>query len=129
MNGLDDVNGAERPSVPRRPFAGLLTAVMLAYFAFHAVRSSLPPGWFRDSFPSLLTPPAMLAVVELTPGVRFRSRRVKLAVYAATTLVAAVWLEGIVPRLTPRATGQWGDVAAMALGFALFCAFGRSSRQ
>ena len=113
----------------RLPFLLLLAGCLFAYVAFHAVRHRLPAGALHDSFPSLLAPLAMFAVVELTPGVRFHGLRIKLAVFTATLLVAVVWLEAIAPRLTRRATGDPRDAAAMAAGFALFClydaAFGR----
>lgn len=74
----------------------------------------------NDSFPSLLTPLAMFSIIELMPSIRFRSRSIKFAVLAATTLFAALWLEAIVPRFTPRAIDDIGDAAAMGLGFVLF---------
>lgn len=113
----------------RWPFVLLLVGCAVAYFGFHAVRDQLSPGLLRDSLPSLLTPLAMFGVIELMPSIRFRNRRIKFAVFAATTLVAAVWLEAIVPRITQRASGDLGDALAMGVGFALFClydlAFGR----
>jgi hypothetical protein len=113
----------------RRPFVVLLGACALAYFGFHAVRDRLPAGFLHDSLPSLLTPLAMFGVVELIPSIRFRKRAIKFAVLAATTLIAAIWLEAVVPRFTQRASGDVGDAVAMAVGFVLFCmydlAFGR----
>lgn len=85
----------------------------------------MPHGVLRSAFPSLLTPLGMFGVVELLPGVRFHSRKIKWLVLGGTTLVAAVWLEAIVPRWTLRATGDWEDALAMAVGFGLFCLFDR----
>lgn len=101
----------------------LLAGCGVAYFAFHAVREQLAPGFVRESFPSVLAPLVMFAIVELTPRVRFRNRRIKYAVLAATTFVAVVWLEVVVPRWTARATGDASDAAAMLLGFFAFCVF------
>lgn len=103
----------------------LLAVCAAGYFAFHAVRESLAAGFVRDSFPSFLAPIVMFAVVELTPRIRFRFRRIKYAVLAATTLVAILWLEAVVPRWTSRATDDASDAAAMILGFVAFCVFDR----
>lgn len=105
------------------PTIWLLVFVGCAYFGFHAIRADLPPGFIRTALPSLLTPLAMFGVVELLPSVRFDTRRLKWLIFGATTLVAAVWLEAVVPRLTDLASGAWQDVLAMGIGFALFCGF------
>ena len=107
----------------RLPFVVLLVGCLSAYVVFRLNRSGLPSGWLRTSFPSLLVPLAMFAVVELTPGVGFHRRRIKLLVLTATFLVAVLWLEGVVPRITGRAFGDWHDVAAMGVGFCLFCLY------
>ena len=100
-----------------------MVAVGCAYFGFHAIRKELPPGILRTAFPSLLTPLGMFGVIELLPGIRFQSWRIKWPVLGVTTLVAAIWLEAIVPMWTKLATGDWQDALAMGAGFLLFCAF------
>ncbi len=107
----------------RLPFVVLLAGCAVVYFGFHAVRDRLPTGLLHDSLPSLLTPLAMFGVVELVPTIRFRRRRLKVVILAATTLVAAIWLEAVVPRMTQRATGDLSDAVAMAVGGALFCLY------
>lgn len=62
----------------------------------------------------------MFSVVEFLPAVRFNSRRSKLIILSLTTAVAAIWLEGIVPHFTDRATGDFADAVAMGIGFAVF---------
>ena len=113
------------------PYAALLALCGIAYFVFHALREELPTGFVRDSLPSLLTPPAMFSVVELMPNVRFHTRRIKYALLAVTTLIAAIWLEAVVPVWTHRASGDSGDAIAMGVGFIVFClydlAFGRKT--
>ncbi len=107
----------------RLAYVVLLALCGAAYFAFHAFRDRLPSGAVRDSLPSLLTPLAMFSVIELMPNIRFHTQRIKYTVLAATTLIAAVWLEAVVPRWTPRASGDVGDAVAMGVGFVLFCLY------
>lgn len=117
----------------RWPRLVLLALCGAAYFAFHAVRDQLPGGFLKDSLPSLLTPLAMFSVIELMPSIRFHTRRTKYVVLAATTVIAAIWLEAVVPRITQRASGDVSDAIAMGVGFVLFCvydlAFGRRSNS
>lgn len=104
----------------RLPYIALLAVCFIAYLSFHAVRGQIPFTALKNSFPSLLTPLAMFGLIEFLPAVRFHSRRNKFVILAGTTAFAALWLEGIVPRFTDRATGDFGDAAAMCVGFLLF---------
>jgi hypothetical protein len=100
-----------------------LAACAGAYFGFHAVRDALPEGVVRGSFPSFLVLIVLFSAVELTPGVRFHSRRSKLLILGAVGVVAAIWLEGVAPLVYPQSVGDWWDVAAMAAGFVTYWAF------
>ena len=108
---------------PRTAYGLLLAACGALYFGFHAVRDALPVGLVQGSFPSVVVWPVLFCAAELTPGVRFHTRRSKLQILGAVGVAAMVWLEGVAPFLYPRSVGDLWDVAAMAAGFAMYWAF------
>lgn len=106
----------------RKPWvvpACLLLFSAVGYFAFHAVRDGLPEGFLRASTPSFLLPLAMVATIDLAPGIRFPTRRRRAAILTAAMLLSAFWFEGLIPMLTDSSTGDGRDVVAMLLGSAV----------
>ena len=97
-----------------------LALYLAAYILFHALRHSLPSGFVRDSFPSFLLTPFMFSIVDCVSGIRFHSFAKKLLVLTATTALAAIWFEGIVPTFYTKSRGDAGDAVAMFIGLAAY---------
>jgi hypothetical protein len=95
----------------------LLGTGLAAYLLFHAVRADLPPGPFRDAFPSVLFLPVAFAAVDLAQALRSRppwSRSPGTRI--AATLTAVLVLEALGPRLLARGTADPADALALVLG-------------
>jgi len=117
---VDHVDGLT--TLHKRQLCWVITLgiTMILYFGFHRIRGSIPDGIIRGSFPSLLAPIVLFSVVELQSDIRFHSPRKKFGILLATTVVAAVWFELVVPMFYKTSVGEIYDVYAMFVGFAVY---------
>ncbi|WP_146399311.1 hypothetical protein [Pseudobythopirellula maris] len=104
---------------PRVAPLAALANCFAVYVIYHTLRPRLEDGLLRASLPSLLLPIAMVATVDLTPQIRFRSAKSRAMILTAMTAAAALWFEAVVPQLTNSSTGDWRDAAAMMAGLVI----------
>ncbi|MDR3109514.1 MAG: hypothetical protein LBU65_07500 [Planctomycetaceae bacterium] len=99
----------------------ILALCFVFYIGFHSVRTILPSGWFKDSFPSFLVPFVVFSITNLTvPEIRRWMFWHKHLIQIVALTMLAIWFEGVVPLFLPWSVEQWSDIVAIYCGYGIY---------